>query len=276
MRAEFHKYHGNGNDFIMIDNRKGVLNGLSHHLIESLCHRRFGIGADGLILLNKSQGYDFEMKYYNSDGRESTMCGNGGRCIIKFARGLGLIGSRTRFLAVDGIHEGVMEKSGIVKLKMSDVPSWKMHGNDYVINTGSPHYVKFVKNLDALDVKEAGSKIRNKPEFKKEGINVNFVEAAKGKLNVRTYERGVEDETLSCGTGIVASALVSSLKNGKQNATQKIHLDSPGGKFAVTFVKTSKGFSGIWLIGGATLVYKGEIDLNFFSEVLQNPVPPKN
>ncbi len=276
MRIEFHKYHGNGNDFILFDNRKGRLDGLSKRLIASLCNRRFGIGADGLILLNRSKEYDFEMKYYNSDGRESTMCGNGGRCIIKFAHEIGLIGNRTRFLAIDGVHEGVMEKNGIVKLKMGDVSSWKMRGKDYIINTGSPHYVKFIKNVDGLNVKDAGRRIRNSREFARQGINVNFIEASKNRLKVRTYERGVEDETLSCGTGVVASALVSSLKNGKQHLTREVHLDTPGGFFTVTFDKTSSGFSDIWLIGKAVFVFKGEIDPGGFSEKIQRFRHPKN
>lgn len=279
MRIEFHKYHGNGNDFILFDNRKGRLDGLSKRLIAALCNRRFGIGADGLILLNKSKEYDFEMKYHNSDGRESTMCGNGGRCIIKFARDLGLIQSCARFLAIDGVHEGEIGKNGLVKLKMSDVTSWKMRGKDYIINTGSPHYVKFIENIDGLNIKDAGRKIRNSSEFAKQGINVNFTEAFKNRLKVRTYERGVEDETLSCGTGVVASALVSSLKNGKQHLTHEaheVHLDTPGGPFTVTFYKTGSGFSDIWLIGKAAFVFKGEIDPASFSQKPRGFRHPKN
>ncbi|HXH20317.1 MAG TPA: diaminopimelate epimerase [Chitinophagales bacterium] len=258
---EFHKYHGNGNDFILIDNRKGIAN-LSSGKIAALCHRRFGVGADGLILLNKNSGFDFEMKYYNSDGNESTMCGNGGRCIIKFSRELGIIDERARFLAIDGPHEGIIEKNGMVMLKMNDVNSYQTAGDDFIINTGSPHYVKFVKNVDKVNVFAEGKRIRYQREFAKEGINVNFVEAVDLKFKVRTYERGVEDETLSCGTGVVAAALIGSMKLGKKEKKQTIHLDTPGGKFQVTFEKKNDtAFTNIWLTGGAEFVFKGEIQI---------------
>ena len=265
MRVDFHKYHGNGNDFILIDNRTGFLNDINQKSIKYLCERRFGIGADGLILLNKSTEYDFEMKYYNSDGNESTMCGNGGRCIVKFASMLGLIGNSTQFLAIDGLHEGAIEKSGIVKLKMQDVSSFSEKEGDFIINTGSPHYVKFIEKIDSVDVKTEGKKIRCQPEFEQDGINVNFVESDDGKFKVRTYERGVEDETFSCGTGIVAVALVGSLKNGKEGSIQEVQLETQGGSFVVAFLRENRAFSNIWLIGDAKFVFKGEAELDNFS-----------
>ncbi len=261
-KIEFHKYHGNGNDFIIIDNRQNQIPSLSVSTIKNLCHRRFGIGADGLILMNQKKDYDFEMKYYNSDGNESTMCGNGGRCIIKFAQDLGIIKERAKFLAIDGPHEGVIGKNGVIMLKMKDVPSFRKKDDDFVIDTGSPHYIKFALNVGELNVLSEGKKIRYQSEFIKEGINVNFVEEKNGKLNVRTYERGVEDETLSCGTGVVASALAGSLKSNSETGRQDVFLETPGGSFEVTFVKRDDGsFSDIWLVGGAQLVYKGEFSI---------------
>jgi len=266
VKVEFFKYHGNGNDFILIDNRRGRVSHLSQKAIAALCDRRFGIGADGLILLNKSRKYDFEMEYYNSDGRESTMCGNGGRCMIRFAKELGMIKDKADFLAVDGPHEGIIGENGRVMLKMNDVATIKKMGAEYVINTGSPHLVKFVKSVNQINVSGEGRKIRNRAAFAKEGVNVNFVEITKGKLKVRTYERGVEDETLSCGTGVVAAALVSSIKLGKANGKQRIIVETPGGKLEVTFVKESlQSFSDIWLIGGAEFVYRGEIPIEGIS-----------
>lgn len=266
MRAELHKYHGNGNDFILIDNRTGFLDNISKKTVAALCHRRFGVGADGLILLNKSRDYGFEMKYFNSDGNESTMCGNGGRCILKFAHELGIISEESEFLAIDGPHRGVIKKDGTVMLKMKDVATFKTRGNDFIIDTGSPHYVRFVKKADAINVKEEGRKIRNQPSFKREGINVNFVEVTNGKLKVRTYERGVEDETYSCGTGVVASSLISSAKKGDKSGKHAVKLSTPGGDFRVIFSRgNNESFYDIWLIGKAEFVFKTEIELKNFS-----------
>lgn len=261
MKVEFHKYHGNGNDFILIDNRGGVANDFSKKTIAALCHRRFGIGADGLILLNKSAQYDFEMKYYNADGNESTMCGNGGQCMMKYARELEIIKNKATFLAIDGVHEGQIGKNGTVVLRMKDVSFVRRSGKDYIVNTGSPHYVKFAANIHHINVSSEGRKIRNWKEFAREGINVNFVEVRDGKLEVRTYERGVEDETLSCGTGVVAAALTGALKLGKKEGRHTIRVETPGGPFTVTFVKTARGFSDILLKGEAQFVFKGEIEV---------------
>ena len=262
MKIRFHKYHGNGNDFIMIDNRDGKLTDLAKDKIHQLCHRRFGIGADGLILLNDCKDYDFEMKHYNSDGNESTMCGNGGRCIVSFARKLGLIKDSAKFLAIDGPHEGLIEKNGIVKLKMKDVEGVKSEGDVFILNTGSPHYVKFINNVEQINVAEEGRKIRNLPDFAREGINVNFVEKINGKLKLRTYERGVEDETYSCGTGVVASALSASISDRKKDEIIETELETPGGDFMVTFDrKKDDSFTNVWLIGGAEFVFEGEIEI---------------
>lgn len=265
VRVHFYKYHGNGNDFILIDNRRGEVKKLSRKTIEKLCHRRLGIGADGLILMNTSKEYDFEMKYYNSDGRESTMCGNGGRCMVRFANDLGMIKKKSRFLAMDGPHDGIIDSGNAISIMMTDVKSFERSNSGYIINTGSPHFVKFVADVNTMEVFKMGREIRNQPEFAKEGINVNFVEVKPNELKVRTYERGVEDETLSCGTGVVASALIGCVKMGKNEGKQTIRLTTPGGNFEVSFLRKKEGFSDIWLKGGAEFVFNGTMDLKKFN-----------
>lgn len=251
---EFYKYQGTGNDFIMVDNR--LLNFKKETgYIRQLCDRRFGIGADGLILLENDDATNFKMVYYNSDGNESTMCGNGGRCIVAFAHFLGLFDQKCTFTAIDGLHEA--EKNGpLVKLKMIDVSSINKDGEDFVLNTGSPHYVRYVQNLKSLNVYEEGNKIRNSATYAKEGINVNFVEPlSKDALFVRTYERGVEDETLSCGTGVTASALSFML----QSELKSLNIKVLGGELKVYAEKNDNNFKNIWLEGPAQQVFKGTI-----------------
>jgi diaminopimelate epimerase len=210
MQLHFYKYQGTGNDFIIFDNRDNSI-ALTKEQVAFLCNRRFGIGADGLMLLNSHSDYDFEMKYYNADGGESSMCGNGGRCLVKFAAERGIFKSQYRFLAIDGEHEASIENNGHVSLKMVDVSSVQSEYNSHILNTGSPHYVEITDHVMDLDVYEKGKAIRYSDDFKKEGINVNFVELTEepDTILVRTYERGVEDETYSCGTGVTAAALVS-------------------------------------------------------------------
>ncbi|MBD0368998.1 MAG: diaminopimelate epimerase, partial [Flavisolibacter sp.] len=209
MHIHFYKYQGTGNDFIIIDNRDGQHH-LTHHQINKLCDRRFGVGADGLMLLNKHEKYHFEMQYYNADGREGSMCGNGGRCLVRFANDKKIIKDRYRFLATDGEHEAIIEPNGMVALKMKDVETIEEERNHFILNTGSPHYVIITDNVRHIDVHRKGSEIRYSAPFMEEGINVNFVEQGEenDRIFVRTYERGVEAETLSCGTGVTASALV--------------------------------------------------------------------
>jgi len=252
----FYKYQGTGNDFIMVDNRTETFSH-STSLIHQLCDRRFGIGADGLILLENDSETDFKMVYYNADGNESTMCGNGGRCIAAFAHHLNIIGSKTRFKAIDGIHKAEINGQ-IVKLKMGDVHHIENHENYSVLNTGSPHYVQFVEDVKSIDVYNEGKKIRNNNIFKNEGINVNFVtEISDNEIFVRTYERGVEDETYSCGTGVTASALTFMQKHYLNSLTVK----TLGGELKVYAEKSENGFKNVWLEGPAKLVFEGNTEV---------------
>ena len=259
MKINFYKYQGTGNDFIILNNRTGIYSGLLFRDIKHLCNRKFGIGADGLILLNQHEGYDFEMKYYNADGNESTMCGNGGRCLVKFASDMGIIKSQYKFIATDGVHLAEI-KDQIVRLKMNDVDKVETHATDFILNTGSPHYVKMISGVESINVFEEGRKIRNNNESKKDGINVNFVEAlGSHSIFVRTYERGVENETLSCGTGVTASALVSAKD---KNGLNRVDVKTLGGNLVVEFEKIKDSqFKNIWLCGPASFVFKGEVEI---------------
>lgn len=259
MNLSFYKYQGTGNDFIMIDGRVNDFSGLTQLQIEQLCNRRFGIGADGFIILCHKQGFDFEMKYFNADGRESSMCGNGGRCTVQFAYDLGIISDRYYFLAPDGPHEAILSRQ-IVKLKMSDVDQIIDQSDSFELNTGSPHYVSFVSNVDGIDVFAEGRKIRNNDTYIEKGINVNFAQMLEnGQLFVRTYERGVEDETFSCGTGVTAAAISSA---GKNIGNFSVPILTKGGQLAVEFSKKQpdKAFD-IWLSGPGAFVFKGEISI---------------
>lgn len=259
MDLQFFKYQGTGNDFVLIDNRSQSL-ALSTEQVAMLCHRSFGIGADGLILLELEPGVDFKMVYFNSDGRESSMCGNGGRCITAFAKHLGLIDKEAKFLAIDGLHEARIS-NGIVSLKMNDVRQVEAGDDYYYLNTGSPHYVQFVEDVQHMNVFEEGRKIRYNERFSEEGTNVNFIEKQDDALFVRTYERGVENETLSCGTGVTASALVAALR-GLSTEKNSCRIRTLGGDLNVKFEKVlENNFYNIWLEGPATLVFKGDIEL---------------
>jgi diaminopimelate epimerase len=255
----FYKYQGTGNDFVIMDNRDGAYNDLTEEQVNRLCDRRFGIGADGLMLLNKEAGYDFKMKYYNADGRESSMCGNGGRCLVAFARKMGLTQEYLRFIAVDGPHEATLKGDDWVNLKMQDVDGVEIGSLYSYLNTGSPHFVKFVDNVQALDVYTEGRQIRYNDRFAKEGTNVNFVQSTDQGIFVRTYERGVEDETYSCGTGVTAAALMTAGQEEKEYVVPVVTL---GGALVVRFTKTGeRSYNNIWLCGPATLVFEGNITL---------------
>lgn len=258
MHLTFHKYQGTGNDFVIIDNRNNAVQ-LTTAQVKKICDRRFGIGADGLMLLNSKEGYDFEMIYYNADGRESSMCGNGGRCLVKFAYNNGIRKQKYLFIAVDGLHEASVEDNGWVYLKMKNVSGIEKHYSDSVLDTGSPHYVKPVVDLTHFDVVKSGKDIRYNDEYKANGINVNFVEQKDKSIFVRTYERGVEDETLSCGTGVTAAALVFAHND---NGFNRVEIKTLGGNLAVEFDKLDDDtFENIWLCGPADFVFKGEIEI---------------
>ena len=261
MNIKYYKYQGTGNDFILLDNRENIYKSITSEKVKFLCHRRFGVGADGLMMLNNKDDYDFEMKYFNSDGKEGSMCGNGGRCILKFALFLGIKKPKYNFIAADGAHEGEIDFSGDVRLKMMDVSGVEFSYSHYVLNTGSPHYVKAVADVNQVDVVVEGRSIRNSRDFAEQGINVDFVETIDDDtIFVRTYERGVEDETLSCGTGVTAAALVSAHNDRGFN---RVEVKTIGGKLSVEFEKMSdKEFRNIWLVGPAEFVFKGEINLN--------------
>ena len=254
MIFEFYKYQGTGNDFIIIDDRKKLFDINDQELIAALCERRLGIGADGLILLRNHNKLDFEMLYFNSDGFQSTMCGNGGRCIIAFANLLGICKKQTIFFAIDGEHEGKIINENIY-LKMQDVTKIDKVNDGLVLNTGSPHFVKMVDEINSLDVNQEGSRIRNSSIFKADGINVNFVNDA---LEVRTYERGVESETLSCGTGVVATAIAMHYTNFIKEDC--VDIKTKGGFLVVSFESMNDIYRNIWLSGEASMVYSGEFE----------------
>ncbi|MFH1297790.1 MAG: diaminopimelate epimerase [Bacteroidota bacterium] len=315
MKLSFYKYHGTGNDFILVDNREGTI-ALSKKQIERLCDRHFGVGADGLMLLTSEKGYDFGMVYFNADGNESTLCGNGGRCITAFAHMLGIIGQSARFLASDGEHTAkILKDEGNVKwvrLKMADVTtpplappqqgrgvsdietdksSFVLRPSSFLINTGSPHLVIFVENVSEIDAVSEGRKLRDDPQFAPDGTNVDFVEIMESNLFVRTYERGVENETLSCGTGVTAAAMAyaswqsavrspqsavlspqsavhspqSAVRSPKISRTQhpgsSIEIETLGGKLTVSFRFEDGTFTDIWLKGPAEHVFSGEIEV---------------
>ncbi|CAI8220235.1 MAG: Diaminopimelate epimerase [Cryomorphaceae bacterium] len=254
MIIEFYKYQGTGNDFIMIDDREKEFDLTDNDLIAALCERRMGIGADGLILLREHDTLDFEMIYFNADGKQSSMCGNGGRCIIAFAQMLEMTESETNFMAIDGEHKGKLMDDGIY-LQMQDVKEIEGVGDGLVLNTGSPHYIEMVDELDYIDVEKEGKKIRNSAPFKKDGINVNFVLDAT-ELQVRTYERGVEAETLSCGTGVVATSIAMHYANCIEETL--VSVKTKGGELTVSFEEFNGGYRNIWLSGEASMVFAGE------------------
>ncbi len=256
MEFPFYKYQGTGNDFVIVDNRQLLFSKNDTKLVAKLCDRKFGIGADGLILLEAHSNVDFKMVYYNADGNLSSMCGNGGRCITHFANFLGLIETTATFEAIDGLHEAKIEKE-LIHLKMHDVAEIQKEDGFTFLNTGSPHHVEMVENLSVFDVFTYGRNIRNN-RYGNKGSNVNFVEAlSENKFSVRTYERGVEDETLSCGTGVTAVALAMHA-TGKASS-EKIIVQQPGGELQITFSKTERGYENIYLIGPAIQVFRGII-----------------
>lgn len=257
MKIQVRKYQATGNDFIIIDNRNGLFPASNSNLIQRLCHRRFGIGADGIILLEDAEKADFTMLYFNADGSLGSFCGNGSRCIVHFSKSLGVINDKCTFQAYDGIHVAEIE-GNLVRLKMADVQNGRTLVRGTVIDTGSPHYVEFVNNLDELDVVNDGRSLRYNPVFGPQGMNINYVEkVAKGEIRVRTYERGVENETYSCGTGSTASAIAAAL----QEMGNEFSIITKGGNLKVQLEKSDEGFSNIWLEGPAENVFTCEIEI---------------
>jgi diaminopimelate epimerase len=264
MSINFYKFQGTGNDFVMVDNRNEDFPKLSQEQIAHICSPKTGVGADGFIKLNPSKTADFEMEYYNSDGNISSMCGNGGRCIVAFAAFLGMIKETCTFDAIDGKHEASIlfrkDKIFQVKLKMIDVEKIEEKNGDYFLNTGSPHHVKFVEDTTKVNVFEEGRAIRNNV-YGKAGANVNFVTNHSKYIDVRTYERGVEDETLSCGTGVTACAIAAlyHLKTLKNN--NKVFIKTKGGELQVYFDFHNSKFENVFLEGPATFVFHGNIEI---------------
>ena len=263
MQIEFSKYHGAGNDFIVIDNRDKLYS-ISENQINDICQRRYGIGADGLMILEKSNKYDFHMKYYNSDGKEGSMCGNGGRCIVAFAKDLGIINNETIFDAVDGVHKASINKSSHnsydISLEMNNVDEITQDSESYFLDTGSPHHIEFVDNIEDIDVFRKGKEIRYSNKYKHiNGTNVNFIKVNNDSLSIRTYERGVEDETHACGTGATAAAIAYAFKNKIYN--KEISLHAVGGILRLKFDHIDNTFTNIILSGPTKFVYKGTISV---------------
>jgi len=261
MNLEFYKYHGAGNDFIMIDCRNADEKQFSLEVVKHLCDRHLGIGSDGLILLLEDNSADFRMKYFNSDGKEGTMCGNGGRCITAFARDLGIIKDKTVFSGIDGLHHASFQGGEIVDLQMIDVKGVNKFEDGFLINTGSPHFVCFKKSIQHINVFGEGREMRHQERFSASGANINFVETLdNNSFKIRTYERGVEDETLACGTGSVASAISSYILNKTDKSSYIV--EAKGGRLEVRFNANQDGtFTDVWLKGPVKFVFKGEISL---------------
>ena len=260
MNIPFTKYQGTGNDFVLIDQREQKF--IAHDNIETIqriCDRKFGIGADGLILLENHDNYDYEMIYFNADGRTSSMCGNGGRCITAFAKQIGAAVEENTFLAIDGQHISRYQKDGVVSINMSNVKDIENGDDFYIIDTGSPHYIIFVEDIDDIDIKAQGEAIRYSEKFKENGINVNFVEIKGDHILVATYERGVEDETLSCGTGVTAAAIAFAIHTKKGLGEHQVAIQTKGGELSVNFTAApDQTFQDVWLNGKATKVFTGE------------------
>jgi diaminopimelate epimerase len=260
MILKFYKYQGTGNDFVMIDNRELTFPTNNVKLISQLCDRKFGIGADGLILLQNHTSLDFEMIYYNADGSTSTMCGNGGRCIVAFAQYLKLIDFETSFMASDGVHYATINDN-LIALQMIDVNHVKVTNEYTYLYTGSPHHIVEDNNLEKTNVNQVGASIRYSELYGKEGCNINFVKQInENTFQIRTYERGVEAETLSCGTGATATAIA--MYNNHKTISNCINILVQGGKLQIKFDNIHNVFKNVFLIGEAIQVFKGEINVN--------------
>lgn len=255
MKLHFSKYQGTGNDFILIDNRDNSFDPSADQIV-ALCDRKFGIGADGLILVQNHDDLDYKMVYFNSDGTQS-LCGNGSRCGFAFAQSLGIVDNHATFETTDGIHQ-IKEEGGLIHFQLFDVESLNQEGNDWYVDTGSPHYIKIVQDTESVNIVPEGRKIRNLPAYSRQnGTNVNFAQLLQDVVRIRTYERGVEDETLSCGTGATAVAIVA----GKLGQESPVKIETKGGNLFVAFDKEDGFFSNIWLAGPAEKVFEGTVSV---------------
>lgn len=261
MKIHFYKYQATGNDFILIDNRSGEFS-FTTEQIQKICDRRFGVGADGLMLIEKDPQFNFNLVYYNQDGSQS-LCGNGSRAAMHFASYLKMVNGRATFRAYDGPHEAILEETGLVRLKMNDTTGITRYNTDLWINTGSPHLIRFVDDVESFPVFTEGQQLRHSDSFKPGGTNVNFVELQPDNtIFVRTYERGVENETLSCGTGVTAAALAAYTKGYKS----PVKVKTRGGELSVEFkisqsAASAEAFEKIFLVGPAKMVFEGHLEL---------------
>jgi len=260
LELHFYKYHGTGNDFVIFDGRdQDVHSLLTQDIIATICHRRFGVGADGIMILENHHVEDFNMVYYNADGRPSSMCGNGGRCLVAFAEKMEVFRDECSFMASDGLHKATI-KDGWVELKMIDVDNLEYDGLDCILDTGSPHYITACEVLDNLEITPAAHAIRYNERFKQEGINVNFLQQMKEGIRIRTYERGVEDETWACGTGATAAAIAFAHQNNLLGV-QEIPVKVEGGNLSVKLERVEDSFKNVWLCGPAAFVFEGSIEV---------------
>ncbi|MFZ6052989.1 diaminopimelate epimerase [Halocola ammonii] len=258
MELNFYKYHGTGNDFILVDDRRNNFTSIDLRTIQKLCERRFGIGSDGIIFIRECDDADFEMDFYNPDGSKS-FCGNGSRCAVSFANRLGMISEACTFRAVDGMHEAKLVGER-VSVKMRDVEEVEVGIDHHFIDTGSPHYIVYRDDINSIDLVKEARIIRYGERFAEEGTNVNLVKETSEGVFVRTYERGVEDETYSCGTGVTAVALSYGLLHPEAN---HVNIETKGGKLEVSFRSAGENrFSDIWLTGPAKRVFTGKIEID--------------
>lgn len=258
MDINFYKYNGAGNDFVVLDNRDEWFDWNDKKLIQKLCDRKFGVGADGVLLLQNKDGYAFEMLYANSDGSRGSMCGNGGRCISAFAHKLGILATETEslFWGPDGEHKAIVKKDGTISIQMINVTKITEQNNLDFVHTGTDHHIQFVTHLESFPICTEVRKVRD-TQSDPNGVNINYVEKQNGQWHVRTYERGVEDETLACGTGATAVAIL--LAHQGKITGNSCDIVMPGGILSISFEKTDSGFQNVWLTGPAEFVYTGTI-----------------
>ena len=259
MNFQFEKYQGAGNDFIILDDREDSFPDQDHSLIQKLCDRHFGIGADGLILLRDSSRSDFKMLYFNANGHPSSLCGNGSRCVFAFAKKHKIVSNQGTFETSDGTHKGSITPDDLICIEMGDVLKIEKRDMAIFMDTGSPHHIEFVDEVSAVDVKVQGAAIRYGAPYFEAGSNANFVEKVnENEFNIRTYERGVEDETLACGTGAVAAAIA--VHFSELTPLNVVKINALGGRLQVSFTPDSGQYKNIQLTGPAVFVFSGNLN----------------